>query len=140
MYYNVSYFKRNALVLLTVIMLSPLMGLSQANMLFCFNNDENSGEPDWPFTTISFANDKSVRCMVYLTAPLENGEFVTFNVSYRKSAEDTFSESHGYKLMLQPEWSWFFYKFTFKLIGEYKVELLDSKDKPIVEKVLHLVE
>jgi hypothetical protein len=133
-------FKRKGLLLLAVLILSPIVGFSQANMLFCINNDENNGAPEWPFTTISFAKDKTVRCMVYLTAPLVNGDFVTFRVSYRSNGTDTVAESTNYRLSLQPEWDWFYYKFNFKAIGDYKVELLDSKDKLLTEKTLHLVE
>lgn len=133
-------FKRKSLLLLAVLILAPMAGFSQANMLFCINNNETTGEPEWPFTTISFAKDKTIRCIVYLTAPLENGEFVTFRASYRKNVTDAYSEGSTYKLSIQPNWDWFYYKFNFKELGDYRIELLDSKDKLLVEKVLHMVE
>lgn len=136
----VLFFKRKCLLLFSIMLIVPLAGYTQASMLFCFSMDENTGEPDWPFTTISFAKDKTIKCVVQLSAPLEYGDYVTFKVSYRKTSADAFSEGSIYNLDIKPEWNWFYYSFTFKLIGDFRVQLLDSKGNPLAERLLHMVE
>lgn len=135
-----SVFKHKIALLFIAFMFVSAPAFSQANMLFCFSNNDTNGEPDWPFTTISFAKDKTVRCMVYLTQKLDTYDFVSFKTYYQSSDKEPFTAGDVYKLSIQSNWDWFYYKFNFSSIGNYKIVLTDSKDKVIGEKTLHLVE
>jgi hypothetical protein len=110
---------------------------SQTKITFCLNNSDN-GLAEWPFTTITFAEKKSVRCLVNVNSGGINLHNVIFRVLLQ-DAKGQFKLINEYNQEVQPDWNWFYYQIEFGSVGVYKIEAVNDNNQTLTYGILHLV-